>query len=103
MRVTVERSGGFAGVPVTRTVEEAGLSPDQVRTMAELVQAVDLSGHAGGAHEDRQRDRFQYTVTIERGDGSHTLTAGEAEAPAPLRRLIEWVTSTAKAGEKPKG
>ena len=103
MRVTVERSGGFAGIPVTRSVEEAGLPPDQAKTMAELIQAVDLSGHAETAHEGPQRDRFQYTVTIETSEGSHTLTVGEAEAPVPLRRLIDWVTSTAKLAEKPKG
>jgi hypothetical protein len=103
MRVTVERSGGFAGIPVTRSVEEAGLSPDQVKAMAELIQAVDLSGHAEGAHKaGPQRDRFQYTVTIEASDGSHTLSVSEAEAPVPLRRLIDWVTSTAKQQEKPK-
>jgi hypothetical protein len=103
MRVTVERSGGVAGISLTRTVEEAELSPEEARTMAELVRAVDLSGHAEPAHEGPQRDRFAYTVILETSDGSRTVTVGETEAPAPLRRLIDWVMATAKRGEKPKG
>jgi hypothetical protein len=94
MRVTVERSGGFAGIVKTAIVDEDELSPDEARTMGELVRALGPAEQAGDT-DTPQRDRFEYAVTVETNEGPRTITASEAEASAPLRRLIDWVTATA--------
>ncbi|MGH2538992.1 MAG: protealysin inhibitor emfourin [Actinomycetota bacterium] len=94
MRVTVERSGGFAGITTTSSVDEHELTPDQARTMGELVQALDRVEQPAGS-ESRHRDSFEYAVTVETGDASRTISVGEDEASEQLRRLIEWVMSTA--------
>jgi hypothetical protein len=94
MRVSVERSGGFAGIVKTASVDEDELSPDEARTMGELVRALGPAEQAGDT-DNTQRDRFEYAVTVETNEGSRTITAGEAEASAPLRQLIDWVTATA--------
>ena len=41
MRVTVERSGGFAGITTTSSVDDLELSSDEARTLGELIRALD--------------------------------------------------------------
>jgi hypothetical protein len=93
MRVTVERSGGFAGITKTKSVDQEDLSPDDAKVMRELVQALDRS-EGSERSPGRQPDRFEYVVTVETSGRSRTVAAGEAGASPALGRLIEWVMST---------
>ena len=94
MRVTVERSGGFAGMTKTSSVDRDALAPADAETMDELVRDVDDAAPIADA-PSRERDRFEYSVTLETGEGLRTINASESQASPSLRRLIEWVTSTA--------
>ena len=95
MRVTVERSGGFAGITKTASVDRDALAPADAETMDELVRDVDDAAPIADAAPSQERDRFEYSVTLETGDGLRTITASESQASPSLRRLIEWVMSTA--------
>jgi len=94
MRVTVERSGGFAGIAKTASVDRDALAPADAETMDELVRDVDDAAPIADA-PSQERDRFEYSVTLETGEGLRTITASESQVSPSLRRLIEWVTSTA--------
>ncbi len=94
MRVTVERSGGFAGITKTAIVDRDALAPSDAATMDELVRDLDDAARLADAPSP-ERDRFEYSVTLETGEGLRKITASESQASPSLRRLIEWVTSTA--------
>jgi hypothetical protein len=92
MRVHFERTGGMAGMRLAATIDGEDLAPDERAQLEELVTAVDffalperLTAPSSGA------DRFQYRVTVERGDRRHTVLIGEAAAPPALRPLLEWL------------
>jgi Emfourin len=99
MRVTVERSGGFAGITKSASVDRDALAPADAEVMDELLRALDDAAphHDAPSHE---RDRFEYAVTLETREGSRTITMGESEASPSLRRLIEWVTATADRSDR---
>jgi hypothetical protein len=99
MRVTVRRSGGFAGTRVTKAVDEADLSPEQAGELRQILGEAELSAAPETVDAGPHRDRFQYTVTVEADDGSRSVTAGEATAPPSLRRLIDWVMRTGRPVE----
>ena len=94
MRVTVVRSGGFAGITRTASVDDADLSPDEAATMGHLVGALGSSERSDDPGDPRH-DGFEYAVTVETNDGSRTIAAGDAGVSPPLRALIDWVTATA--------
>jgi hypothetical protein len=94
MRVTVERSGGFAGITKTASVDRDALAPADAEMMDELVRDLDDAAPLADASSP-ERDRFEYSVTLETGEGLRTITASESQASSSLRRLIEWVTSAA--------
>jgi hypothetical protein len=91
--VQVQRSGGFAGIPVTTGVESERLSPEASSQFSQLVeQAKALPSPPAGARSRGGRpDRFQYDVTIEDGGTRRTFTVHEGDAPPALQQLIRWV------------
>ncbi len=97
MQITVDRSGGFTGLPLTITVDTADLSPDQAAQLRGLVEAVDFFHLPATTSEPPQPDRFDYEITVQEGDRTHTLTVGEAAIPEPLRPLLTWIMATRRS------
>ncbi|PSB24198.1 hypothetical protein C7B82_27930 [Stenomitos frigidus ULC18] len=95
MQITLERSGGFTGMPLTITVDTAKLSPDNAARLRHLVEAADFFRLPDRVSTPAQPDRFEYTVTIQEGTQKHTITVGEAAIPEPLKPLLHWLMETA--------
>jgi len=95
MQITVERSGGFTGMPLTRTVDTATLSPAQAAQLRHLLETADFFHLPATPSMPAQPDRFEYEVTIQEGDRNHMLRFGEAAVPETLRPLLNWLMKTA--------
>jgi hypothetical protein len=96
MQITLERSGGFTGIPLTITVDTATLSPDQVTQLRHFVETADFFHMPAAPSIPAQPDRFEYEVTVQEGDRTHTVTFGEVAVPEPLRPLLNWLMETAQ-------
>jgi hypothetical protein len=112
MRISFERTGGFAGNirfnaeadtksrQLTRGASRMSreLSPDEAKHLEELVQKIDFQRAAQSrSRNPRREDTFQYTLAIETDDGQkHTLHIDESAATGPLMDLIEHLTRLSK-------
>jgi len=95
MRITIQRSGGFAGLrPPPVTVDTAQLPPDQSAALQEAVKRVDLTASQEPSAPQRGADRFQYQVTIEDAGQTRSLTFNEG-TPSPLKAIVDQVTAGA--------
>jgi hypothetical protein len=94
MKLTVTRSGGFAGIPEqVGSVDTAALAPALATEGEGLVRAsrffelpAQVSGGPGA-------DLYRYEITIVDGARTHTVAFLDDErgAAGPLARLVEWV------------
>lgn len=98
MRVLLERSGGFAGISQTYSVSTDQLPVEEAQKVTDLVAAAGffelppaIRSVGPGA------DRFQYTITVEREQGSHTVEVDEAAVPPSLQPLLAWMKNAARA------
>jgi len=99
IRVTVTRSGGFAGLTQPPyELDSADLSSEDAEELERRVAAADffelpsIVPAAAAAP-----DAFQYDVTVESGGRHHTVRAGDVSAPEALLDLVEHVMSAARA------
>ena len=94
MRLTLTRSGGFAGVlPPPVTLDTGALPGPVARRIVELVASADFFNlpHTLAAPV-RQPDRFQFTIRIANDDGrEYTVTCDEEVASEPLLELVRVV------------
>jgi hypothetical protein len=94
MRLTLTRSGGFAGLlPPPVTLDTAALPRAAAKRIEELVASSDFFNlpHTMAA-PTRQPDRLQFTVRIVKDDGQeHTVTCDEEAASEPFLELVRAV------------
>jgi hypothetical protein len=98
MRVYFERSGGFAGMLLSTTVNTDSLPNDEAlyfQTTIEESGFFDipdrLMGSEGGA------DRFHYRLTVEASGREHTVEFSDSATPEALRPLVERLTNLARS------
>lgn len=101
IRISLIRSGGFAGMPVTVNVDSGALSEDEEREYLELIKAARLfqlpesiDSPGGGA------DRFMYKLNVEVDGRSHSVELSDAAVPPELRPLLARLTSAARRARR---
>lgn len=97
MRVSLERTGGFAEISKKTTVDTATLLPHEAATLSQLVEVADLFRLPEQiTSPNPESDRFQYKLTVEDNVKQHTVTVSESALPGTLRPLIKWLQTIAQ-------
>jgi hypothetical protein len=89
-RIYFERTGGFAGLSLSTSVDTQSLDELEATRLEEEIEQANffhlparLQTSEGGA------DRFEYHIAVDQGIRKHTIEAGEASLPDELRPLVE--------------
>ncbi|AFZ02106.1 protealysin inhibitor emfourin [Calothrix sp. PCC 6303] len=96
MQISLERTGGFAGLSRTTTVDTANIPADKANQLSQILETANffkLPTYIPG--NISQPDRFQYTFTVENNGQNHTVTVSEAAITGSLKSLLEWIQSVA--------
>jgi len=99
MRITLTRSGGFAGIRLPPlTLDTAALPRAVAGPIEDLVASTDFFTLPGTlTAPTRQPDRFQFRVTISDDSGAqHTVTCDEEAAPERFTELVRAVQKAAR-------
>ncbi len=83
MRLKIERSGGFAGVPAVGERDENHLTSAERQALQSLLQSPPSSTASPGA------DRFHYKVTVEDENGTRELQVPEHAMPEILAAIAQ--------------
>jgi hypothetical protein len=99
MKITVERSGGFAGMTRTWTVQPA--PPDDKDCWQPLIEACpwDTVPAPGRAAPPGRPDRFTYSISA----GQRRATLPEQALTGPWRDLVEHAKAAAESAQPPGG
>ena len=96
MRVRLERSGGIANIRRTTAVNTEALAPERVDELRRLLAGAGLDTFSEHPTPVTGKpDRFVYRLTVEDGDGIRAITVGEDATSTEMRRLIDWLETTA--------
>lgn len=97
MRISFERSGGFAGMRLRGTIDSDTLPPEEARKLREMVDAAGFFDLPPSITTEKPGpDRFQYKLTIETESRRHTVFVEEEVASKELRALLSYVTMLAR-------
>jgi len=92
VRVTVRRSGGFAGIDEeVGSLDTATLVAESRERVASLVQDANFFALPETIEGDVGADQFRYHVTVEDGGRSHTVVFVGEQGPQveALRRIVD--------------
>ena len=97
MKVTVERSGGFAGIRrVYGPVDTDDLAPERAAALGELVGAAEAAPPGQPLPDD-----FGYRVTVEGGAGPERTFATSSAAGAELAAAVSTAVAAGAAAVPP--
>ena len=98
MLIQFERTGGFAGMRQSATIDTATLATNQASSLQDLVEAADFFNLPGQISAPTQvADQFHYRVTIVDAGRRHTVDADEAAASPVLRTLLQQLSLLARS------
>jgi Emfourin len=101
MKIQMERSGGFTGILFRSSIDTDLLDPKERKALLELVESArffDLPARFPAVKAGA--DRFNYKLTIEAKDQSHTVEFNEANIPESLSPLVKQVTLLGRRAPK---
>ena len=91
-RIIYERSGGALGNEIHFEQELEALSRDDAENLLRLIQEADFFNLPENLVVHPSPDEFQYQITIEDDDGSHTVRVSDSTMEKPLLPLIKELT-----------
>lgn len=96
MKIYFERSGGFAGLRMTASLDTGLMSDEDAQHIEELVASSDFFALPDVfSLPEKGADYFQYKLTIESKGKKHTVEVSEISLPEGLRPLIKKLTEKA--------
>ena len=101
MKISLERSGGFAGIRRTHNVSTAEMPKDEAEQLTNLVHQ---SGFYELPSEIRSTgpgaDQFQYQITVDSEQGTHSVQVDEGAISPQLQPLLDWLKNSARKSSK---
>jgi emfourin len=94
-RIELERTGGFANIPLRASVPVSALSPDERAGIDALHAHQPADQPVAGAP-----DRYQYDLTIIAGEHRHHVRIGEPQVDDRLRALVDRMEREATPGSR---
>jgi hypothetical protein len=91
MKIEVIRSGGFAGLRRSKTIDANQLSASDRKRIEEVLNAANFFKLPETVTQSQSRDEFQYRISINVGGESHTIVRSERELTGPLNELLSIV------------
>ncbi len=93
MRVTFQRTGGFAGRKVQTDIDTALLTEAEAGQLERLIERSRFFQLPESLQPPTPKpDRFCYIITVQTAKTSHTVQASEEAVPREMRPLLEWLT-----------
>jgi len=95
--VSFERTGGFAGICLSGTLDAETLPPRETVRLCRLLEAADFFNLPPQiVSRDPMPDRFQYKLSVTRAGRQHTIVVAEGKMPSSLRPLIKRLIAAAR-------
>jgi hypothetical protein len=92
MKISVQRSGGFANIGAHAEVDTSTLPREKADVLHRLIRGAAFPDQPAAPHRTAgAADVYQYDITVDDGSGSKTYRADELSMPAKWRAVVEHV------------
>jgi len=91
MHITLQRTGGFTGIPMTKKIDGAAMPPEEAAKLRNMVDKAQFFQLPPIIPAKPQPDRFQYEIRIEQDGKEHSVIVDETAVPARLKPLMQWL------------
>ena len=87
--IIYKRSGGVAGNNQDFTLDLNTMPEDEAQHILQLITNANFFNLPENLVAQPSPDEFEYTLTVEAGNSSHTIHCTDTTMPKPLRPLVK--------------
>jgi len=91
MKISVQRSGGFANIGAHAEVDTSTLPREKADLLHRLIRGAGFPDQPAPHRTPGAADVYQYDITVDDGTGSKTYRADELSMPEKWRAVVEHV------------
>jgi hypothetical protein len=96
MKITVEKSGGFAGIPSTNEIDADELPSSLEGTVRQLLHPKKLTVKQSLKQAKGAADYFNYKIIIQDGNKDRIIECNEIHMDSSLKSLISYIQKNAR-------
>lgn len=98
MKIHFERSGGFAGMTMNVDIDAHALSDTEREALMSHLSNAEFFALPSAIADPSTTgaDRYNYRITVESNERTHTVECTDGSAPASLMPLLDWLTDSAR-------
>lgn len=98
MKIHFERSGGYAGMTMSVDIDPGSLSDTEREALMTHLSDAEFFALPSAIADPSTTgaDRYNYRITIESNDQTHTVECTDGSAPASLAPLLDWLNDSAR-------
>ncbi|HJX71011.1 MAG TPA: protealysin inhibitor emfourin, partial [Bacteroidales bacterium] len=86
-----ERSGGFAGIGIDKTIDSLELKKKETKMLQEMIGSSRFFSLPAGKTMKPHPDRFSYKITIETAGKKHVVEFSQTSVPAGVKDLLRYL------------
>lgn len=101
MNISYERTGGFAGMRVTLSLDSDSLPAAEADALQKLISESDFFNLMENQSDRSQNDGFQYTISVRAEGHYHILHLTDGSIPDKLQPLVSELTDRARSQRRP--
>jgi len=90
--ITFERSGGIIGNEIQLELDLNSLPSDESQYLLRLISEADFFNIPENLASNSTPDEFQYRITVDAGNTSHTVRVADTTMPKSLSTLVKELT-----------
>jgi emfourin len=96
VRIKVERSGGFAGIPISNVMDEKDLPSALIRTAKKIMENTKSSSLPLKSTPKGAADHYSFKISVQDGRNLREIECNEFNIDDDLKSLVKYIQSNSK-------
>jgi len=96
MRIRVERSGGFAGIPISNEMDAKDLPSAQLRTAKKIIEDKKVPSLSMKSSPRGAADHYIYKISIQDGMNQRVIECNQYNIQDDLKSLVNYIEKNSK-------
>ena len=96
MRIRVERSGGFAGIPISNEIDGKDLPSEFTRTAKEIMEDKSTPSLSIKSSPRGAADHYTYKISIQDGRNQRVIECNQYNIEDDLKSLVNYIERNSK-------
>jgi hypothetical protein len=96
VKIRVERSGGFAGIPISNEMDAKDLPSVLIRTAKKIVEDKNVSSLSMKPSPKGAADHYTYKISIQDGMNLRVMECNEHNIQDDLKSLVKYIERNSK-------